>query len=126
MYEVWSVVLVCVKSGFPAIGVGGVDASPPPHCVAQPGVVGATAALLSALPAAMTVPVILNVATELAGRFTAPAMEFPLDPFVLHVPPFVAEHVTATEPIVAGTVSEIVVVPGPVPVLLTVTVYVMG
>jgi hypothetical protein len=45
---------------------------------------------------------------------------------VVQVPVPFAEHVTPTEPTVDGTVSAIVAVPGPEPVLVTVIVYVIG
>jgi hypothetical protein len=46
----------------------------------------------------------------------------PPEPVVLHEPVPVAVQPTDTEPTVEGTVSEIVAVPGPVPVLVTVIV----
>jgi hypothetical protein len=46
----------------------------------------------------------------------------PLEPAVVQVPPSVTAHDTATDPAVDGTVSAIVAVPGPEPVLETVIV----
>jgi hypothetical protein len=109
----------------PAVVVA-VVASPPPHCVEQPGVVGATVAVLVRSPALVTVPSTLYVATAPTGRATAPATVLLEDPVVSHVPPPVVVHETETDPTVAGTVSATVAVPGPVPVLVTAIVYVIG
>jgi hypothetical protein len=126
MYDAWSAVLVCVNSGWSPADVGVVVASPPPHWSFgagwQPGVVGVIVAVFATLPAPVTTPVTVYVALWPAGRFTAPAMLFPLEPAVLHVPPVVAVQATDTEPTVDVTVSAIVADPGPVPVLVTVIV----
>jgi hypothetical protein len=79
-------------------------------------------AVLVTAPALVTTPVTVYVATALAGRFTNPATVLPVEPVVVHVPPPVVEHVTPTDPTVDGTVSAIVAVPGPLPLLVTVIV----
>jgi hypothetical protein len=122
MYEVVSAVLVCVNTGLaPALMVG-VEADPPPHCVEQPGVVGDTVAVFVTFPEDVTTPLTVYVATAPAGSVMVPATVLPLDPVVVHVPVPVAEQVTPTDPIVDGTGSLIVAVPGPVPVFVTVSV----
>jgi hypothetical protein len=130
MYDVWSAVLVCVNTGLPAAGVSGVVAVPPPHWLFgagwQPGVVGVTVARFVTKPVPVTTPLTVYVATAPAGRFTEPAMLFPLEPAVSHVPAPVVEQLTVTEPTVAGTLSASFAVPGPVPALVTVIVNVTG
>jgi hypothetical protein len=110
----------------PTAEIGGVDASPPPHCLFgagwQPSVVDVIVAVFATLPAPDTTPVTVYVALWPAGRFTEPTTVLSVEPAVSHVPVPGAVHVTATEPTVAGTVSETMAVPGPVPVLFTVIV----
>jgi hypothetical protein len=121
MYDVLSATFVCAKNGFPA-ALTVVDATPPPHCVEQPGVVGDTVAALVTTPDPVTTPVTDIVATSPGLRFSETSTEVATDPLVSHVPVPKTAHVTLTEPTVAGTGSETDAVPAPVPVFETVIV----
>jgi hypothetical protein len=59
MYDAWSATFVCVNTGLSLALIVGVDASPPPHCVEHPGVVGDTVAAFVSAPGLVTTPVIV-------------------------------------------------------------------
>jgi hypothetical protein len=121
MYDVLSATLVWVNTGLPTAEVADVVASPPPHCVEQPGDVGLTVAVFDTSPAATTAPVTVKVADWPAARFvTVPATLLALEPDVSQVEGAVAKHVTELTATVDGTVSLTLALPGPVPVFETV------
>jgi len=111
-----------MNTGLPtAVGLPGVVVIPPPHWVVQPGVVGVTITLLLTDPAESTTPVTVNVVEAPAARLTVPDTSLPVAP---QVPG--AAVVQATDPTVPGTVSATVAVPAPVPMFLTMIVYLIG